>query len=42
MQLARDPETRFSLRVADLRFRQPGADPGMDPLQVARLGEPTP
>ncbi len=41
MQLARDPETRF-IEVADLRFRQPGADPGMDPLQVARLGEPTP
>ena len=41
MQLARDPETRL-FEVADLRFRQAGADPGMDPLQVARLGEPTP
>ena len=36
MQLARDPETRL-IEVADLRFRQAGADPGMDPLQVARL-----
>jgi hypothetical protein len=42
IELARDPETRL-VEVADLRFRQAGADPGMDPAPGrAPFGEPTP
>ncbi len=36
MQLARDPQAGF-IEMADLRFRQAGADSRIDPLQVARL-----